>query len=61
MKYCKKYGSDKVRVLSLVKNRGKGGAVRMVINTFSLSLFELPVPKYAEGRAVLIYTMISIY
>ncbi|NXV76847.1 ALG5 glucosyltransferase, partial [Atlantisia rogersi] len=29
MKYCKKYGSDKVRVLSLVKNRGKGGAVRM--------------------------------
>ncbi|XP_074770201.1 dolichyl-phosphate beta-glucosyltransferase isoform X2 [Athene noctua] len=24
-----KYGSDKVRVLSLVKNRGKGGAVRM--------------------------------
>jgi len=34
MKYCKKYGSDKVRVLSLVKNRGKGGAVRMVIDTF---------------------------
>ncbi|XP_062423084.1 dolichyl-phosphate beta-glucosyltransferase isoform X2 [Rhea pennata] len=29
LKYCKKYGSDKVRVLSLVKNRGKGGAVRM--------------------------------
>ncbi|NWR94897.1 ALG5 glucosyltransferase, partial [Furnarius figulus] len=29
MEYCKKYGSDKVRVLSLVKNRGKGGAVRM--------------------------------
>ncbi|KAM4681835.1 dolichyl-phosphate beta-glucosyltransferase isoform 2-T2 [Amazona ochrocephala] len=29
MKYCKKYGSDKVRVLTLVKNRGKGGAVRM--------------------------------
>ncbi|XP_074008335.1 dolichyl-phosphate beta-glucosyltransferase [Numenius arquata] len=29
MKYCEKYGSDKVRVLSLVKNRGKGGAVRM--------------------------------
>lgn len=34
MKYCEKYGSDKVRVLSLVKNRGKGGAVRMVIDTF---------------------------
>ncbi|KAM4796373.1 dolichyl-phosphate beta-glucosyltransferase [Rhinophrynus dorsalis] len=29
MKYCKKYGSDKVRVLTLIKNRGKGGAVRM--------------------------------
>ncbi|XP_035756175.1 dolichyl-phosphate beta-glucosyltransferase isoform X6 [Egretta garzetta] len=29
MKYCRKYGSDKVRVLTLVKNRGKGGAVRM--------------------------------
>ncbi|XP_042541749.1 dolichyl-phosphate beta-glucosyltransferase isoform X2 [Dipodomys spectabilis] len=28
-KYCQKYGSDKVRVLTLVKNRGKGGAVRM--------------------------------
>ncbi|KAE8627291.1 hypothetical protein XENTR_v10006928 [Xenopus tropicalis] len=28
-KYCKKYGSDKVRVLTLKKNRGKGGAVRM--------------------------------
>ncbi|NXT01428.1 ALG5 glucosyltransferase, partial [Jacana jacana] len=29
LKYCEKYGSDRVRVLSLVKNRGKGGAVRM--------------------------------
>ncbi|XP_071064242.1 dolichyl-phosphate beta-glucosyltransferase isoform X3 [Dasypus novemcinctus] len=28
-KYCQKYGSDKVRVITLVKNRGKGGAVRM--------------------------------
>uniref|UniRef100_A0A4W6FQG2 Dolichyl-phosphate beta-glucosyltransferase n=1 Tax=Lates calcarifer TaxID=8187 RepID=A0A4W6FQG2_LATCA len=27
--YTKKYGADKVRVLTLVKNRGKGGAVRM--------------------------------
>lgn len=30
MKYTKKYGAQKVRVLTLVKNRGKGGAVRMV-------------------------------
>uniref|UniRef100_A0A8D0HD36 Dolichyl-phosphate beta-glucosyltransferase n=1 Tax=Sphenodon punctatus TaxID=8508 RepID=A0A8D0HD36_SPHPU len=29
LKYSKKCGSDKVRVLRLVKNRGKGGAVRM--------------------------------
>uniref|UniRef100_A0A7N8WQ44 dolichyl-phosphate beta-glucosyltransferase n=1 Tax=Mastacembelus armatus TaxID=205130 RepID=A0A7N8WQ44_9TELE len=29
MRYSRKYGADKVRVLTLVKNRGKGGAVRM--------------------------------
>ncbi|XP_075055111.1 dolichyl-phosphate beta-glucosyltransferase [Mixophyes fleayi] len=29
LKYASRYGSDKVRVLTLVKNRGKGGAVRM--------------------------------
>uniref|UniRef100_A0A3Q3QLH4 Dolichyl-phosphate beta-glucosyltransferase n=1 Tax=Monopterus albus TaxID=43700 RepID=A0A3Q3QLH4_MONAL len=29
LRYTKKYGADKVRVLTLVKNRGKGGAVRM--------------------------------
>ncbi|XP_068123189.1 dolichyl-phosphate beta-glucosyltransferase isoform X2 [Hyperolius riggenbachi] len=29
MNYTKRYGSNKVRVLTLVKNRGKGGAVRM--------------------------------
>ncbi|XP_004711330.1 dolichyl-phosphate beta-glucosyltransferase isoform X1 [Echinops telfairi] len=27
-RYCQEYGSDKVRVITLVKNRGKGGAVR---------------------------------
>lgn len=30
MQYTRKYGVDKVRVLTLVKNRGKGGAVQMV-------------------------------
>lgn len=30
LKYSRKYGADKVRVLTLAKNRGKGGAVRMV-------------------------------
>lgn len=29
LRYTKKYGADKVRVLTLQKNRGKGGAVRM--------------------------------
>lgn len=29
MQYSRKFGADKVRVLTLVKNRGKGGAVRM--------------------------------
>ncbi|XP_053312318.1 dolichyl-phosphate beta-glucosyltransferase [Spea bombifrons] len=29
LSYSKRYGSDKVRVLKLKKNRGKGGAVRM--------------------------------
>jgi len=31
MRYVEKYGSDKCRLLHLVKNRGKGGAVRLVI------------------------------
>lgn len=30
--YSKKFGCDKVRVLTLAYNRGKGGAVRMVGN-----------------------------
>ncbi|BFF95530.1 dolichyl-phosphate beta-glucosyltransferase [Drosophila madeirensis] len=29
LRYSKKYGADKVRVLELIENRGKGGAVRM--------------------------------
>ncbi|XP_062598079.1 dolichyl-phosphate beta-glucosyltransferase-like [Saccostrea cucullata] len=28
-KYCSKFGSKKVRVLTLAKNRGKGGAIRL--------------------------------
>lgn len=33
--YSKKFGCEKVRVLDLQPNRGKGGAVRMV-NVFSM-------------------------
>lgn len=29
LKYSKSYGTDKVRVLTLAKNRGKGGAIRL--------------------------------
>ncbi|XP_017151613.1 dolichyl-phosphate beta-glucosyltransferase [Drosophila miranda] len=29
LRYAKKHGADKVRVMELVENRGKGGAVRM--------------------------------
>lgn len=32
MRYVEKYGSEKVRLLALTKNRGKGGAVRLVMN-----------------------------
>lgn len=30
MEYVKKYGAEKVRLLKLTKNRGKGGAVCLV-------------------------------
>lgn len=30
LKYSKKYGSEKIRVLELETNRGKGGAIYMV-------------------------------
>lgn len=36
MKYVKKYGVELIRVLTLTKNRGKGGAVRLVNRLFSV-------------------------
>lgn len=30
LKYCKKLGTEKFRILDLENNRGKGGAVRLV-------------------------------
>lgn len=30
LKYAEKYTAEKVRVLELIENRGKGGAVRLV-------------------------------
>lgn len=37
-KYAQKYGSEKVRCLELIKNRGKGGAVRLVSLNTDLSV-----------------------
>lgn len=37
--YAKKYSTDKLRVLELIENRGKGGAVRLV-GKLPNSLFE---------------------
>jgi hypothetical protein len=37
MKYCTKYTTDKFRVLELVENRGKGGAVRLVRSVFTIA------------------------
>ncbi|XP_074073373.1 dolichyl-phosphate beta-glucosyltransferase [Macrotis lagotis] len=31
--YCQKYGNDKVRVITMMKNRGKGGAIKMGVFT----------------------------
>ena len=38
LEYVKKYGVHKIRLLTLEKNRGKGGAVRIVslVNTVML-------------------------
>ncbi|XP_007495430.1 dolichyl-phosphate beta-glucosyltransferase [Monodelphis domestica] len=33
LNYCQKYGNDKVRVITMVKNRGKGGAIKMGVFT----------------------------
>lgn len=34
--YAKKFSVDKVRLLDLIKNRGKGGAVRLVCQIFKI-------------------------
>jgi dolichyl-phosphate beta-glucosyltransferase len=33
MRYAEKYGGEKIRLLNLVKNRGKGGAVRLGVQS----------------------------
>ena len=40
MRYVEKFGSDKIRLLNLVENRGKGGAVRLVSFIFEGLSFD---------------------
>ena len=41
MKFVKQYGTERVRLLEFVRNRGKGGAVRMVrIKEQAVSFFS---------------------
>lgn len=37
LKYSQKYTVEKFRVLELVENRGKGGAIRMVVSVYNLN------------------------
>ena len=46
--YSEKYGVDKVRVLTLAKNRGKGGAVRMVGSMMCLCAYKGKMKWYKK-------------
>lgn len=41
--YAEKVGSQKIRVLALEKNRGKGGAVRLVKTFVYKTMFKLKI------------------
>lgn len=41
LSYSKKFSCDKVRVLTLARNRGKGGAVRMVSHVGKTVIIEM--------------------
>lgn len=43
LEYSKKYGSEKIRVLTQTYNRGKGGAIRMVNEKSEIRLFFIPL------------------
>lgn len=58
LQYAKKYTSDKVRVLNLVKNRGKGGAVRFVSFSFfigSNANFSIPTIIWNKNQSKFIF------
>ncbi len=41
LEYVKRYGSDKIRVLTLKQNQGKGGAVQQVDLKYIWNIFEI--------------------
>lgn len=47
--YSNRYGSEKIRVLTLAKNRGKGGAIRLVSSKLDILLLIMKAAKvYSE-------------
>ena len=55
MKFVTRFGCEKVRVLEFVKNRGKGGAVRMVCNTRLLSVLKNSILKMSTLCCALLF------
>ena len=47
MEFVKKYGTEFIRVLTLTRNRGKGGAVRLVMKCFN-HVYIVNVHKFKE-------------
>lgn len=58
MKYCKKFGTDKFRVLELIENRGKGGAVRLV-RRLLCSKFLILIHYFRGCKAVVVASYFS--
>ena len=55
LKYSEKYGVDKVRVLTLKENRGKGGAVRLV------SIIASPTYRHQIIILILVFFFFFIF
>lgn len=55
LKYVEQYGSDKVRVLELEKNRGKGGAVTLVKTIFIYAFYYYYIYYYILNLSNIFY------
>jgi hypothetical protein len=60
MKYVKNHGTELIRVLTLTKNRGKGGAIRLV-NIFLKILNKTKFEIYAKKGFVKCRNTIFLY